>query len=135
MISNQLLVLTDLGGNVGEAGGRRQEGQQGFRVELVITEVRRGVDRLEWLRINVHFLLSSLLSNDGAAADYLTVGRHFAVELESVLDRGDDPVHRGPVHQGLDAGPLQGGGGDQAEEGHSQGVRKQSFFVFDVRWI
>ena len=33
-----------------------------------------------------------------------TVRRHFAVELESVLDRGDGPEHRESVHPGLDIG-------------------------------
>ena len=100
-----------------------EECSEGFRVELVITEVQRGVDRLERLKVNVHFLLFSLLSDDGAAVNDLikdisfilcivfipllthqTVGRHFAVELESVLDRGDGPEHREPVHSGLDVG-------------------------------
>ena len=40
-------------------------------MELVITEVQRGVDRLERLKVNVHFLLFTLLSDDGAAVDDL----------------------------------------------------------------
>ena len=48
-----------------------EECSEGFRVELVITEVQRGVDRLERLKVNVHFLLFTLLSDDGAAVDDL----------------------------------------------------------------
>ena len=48
-----------------------EERSESFRVELVITEVQRGVDRLERLEVNVHFLLFTLLSDDGAAVDDL----------------------------------------------------------------
>ena len=34
-------------------------------MELVITEVQGGVDWLEWLEVDVHFLFFSLLGNNG----------------------------------------------------------------------
>ena len=39
-----------------------KERSEGFRMELVITEVQRGVDRLERLKVSVHFLPFTLLS-------------------------------------------------------------------------
>ena len=40
-------------------------------MKFVVAEVQRGVDRLERLKVNVHFLLFTLLSDDGAAVDDL----------------------------------------------------------------
>ena len=48
-----------------------KERSEGLGVKLVITEIQRGVDRLEWLKVNVHFLLLALLSDDCAAVDDL----------------------------------------------------------------
>ena len=47
-----------------------QEGCEGFCVELVITEIQGGVDRFEWLEVNVDFLLLPFL------CDYRTTVNH-----------------------------------------------------------
>ena len=70
-----------------------QQSSQSFGVELVITKIKRGVDGLERLKINVDFLLLALLGDDGAAVDDETIGGDLGVELESVLYRGDGAQH------------------------------------------
>ena len=66
-----------------------QQRCQGLSVELVVTQVERGVDWLERLKVNVDLLLLALIGDDSAAVDDEAVGRNLGVELESVLDRGD----------------------------------------------
>ena len=48
-----------------------QERSESLGVKLVITEIQRGVDCLERLKVNVHFLLLALLSDNSAAVDDL----------------------------------------------------------------
>ena len=43
-------------------------------MELVVTEVERGVDGLEGLEVDVDLLLLALVRDDGAAVDDQTVG-------------------------------------------------------------
>ena len=91
-------------------------------MELVITEIQGGVDRFEWLEVNVDFLLFPFLCDYGTTVDNLNhnrlsslpdniylethqaVGWHLGVELQSMLYRGDRPQHRQPVDPGLDVG-------------------------------
>ena len=47
-----------------------KEGGESFCVELVITEIQGGVDRFEWLEVNVDFLLLPFL------CDYRTTVNH-----------------------------------------------------------
>lgn len=51
----------------------RQQGLQRLRVELVVAEVQRRVDRLERLKVNVHLLLLALVRHDRAAVHHKTV--------------------------------------------------------------
>jgi len=53
-----------------------EQGSEGLRVELVVAQVKRRVDGLEWLEVYVHLLLLALLCDNGAAVDDQTVGRH-----------------------------------------------------------
>ena len=48
-----------------------QEGGEGFCVELIITEIQGGVDRFEWLEVNVDFLLLPFLCDDRATVNDL----------------------------------------------------------------
>ena len=70
----------------------REERSESLRVELVITEVQRGVDRLERLKVNVHFLLFSLISDDGAAVDDLV--KISIVKPESEVPKSKVPKSR-----------------------------------------
>jgi len=53
-----------------------EQGSEGLRVELVVAQVQRRVDGLEWLEVYVHLLLLALLCDNCAAVDDQTVGRH-----------------------------------------------------------
>ena len=57
-------------------------------VELVVTQVERRVNRLEGLKIDVHFLLLVVIGEYGAAIDDETVRRHFGEEFEALLRGG-----------------------------------------------
>ena len=48
-----------------------QEGGESFCVELVITEIQGGVDRFEWLEVNVDFLLLPFLGDYRTTVDNL----------------------------------------------------------------
>ena len=65
-----------------------KERSEGLGVKLVITEIQRGVDRLEWLKVNVHFLLLALLSDDCAAVDDLKTVSLFLFSLLSTHSPG-----------------------------------------------
>ncbi len=62
--------------NESEAVVVSQQGRQGLGVELVITQVERGVDGLERLEIDVDLLLLALLGHDGTTVHNKAIGRH-----------------------------------------------------------
>ena len=74
-----------------------QKSRESLRVELVVAEVERRVDRLEGLEVDVDLLFLALVGDDGAAVDDQAVGRNLGVELEPVLDRSDGAEDRQPV--------------------------------------
>ena len=73
-------------------------------MELVVTQIQRGVDRLEGLEINVDALLLALVGNDRAAVDDQPVLGTLVVQLETLLRRSDGTQHRQTVHARLDVG-------------------------------
>lgn len=58
-------------------------------MELVVAEVKRGVDGLERLKVKVDLLLLAFVCEDGATVDNKTVRWHFAVKFETLLSGGD----------------------------------------------
>jgi len=46
---------------------------QGLSVELVVTEIQRGVERLERLKVNVDHLLLALIRQNGATVDHQAI--------------------------------------------------------------
>lgn len=58
-------------------------------MEFVVTEVERGVDRLEGLEINVDLSLLALGCEDFSAVDNQSIGGDLIVEFESLLGRGN----------------------------------------------
>ena len=75
--------------------------RQRFRVKLVIAQVQRRVDRLERLKVNVHFPLLPLVRDHRAGVHDEPVRGHFRVELETLLGRGDGAQDRLSVHPGF----------------------------------
>ena len=124
---------------VGEQLGER------FRVELVVAQVERRVDGFERFEIDIDFLLLAVVGDDGPAVDDETVGRHFVVQLEPLLDRRDGRQDGESVDAGFDvgggaelvgqhfthAGDLVFGGNDEGNHGSavSPGIL-QSFDQF-----
>lgn len=43
-------------------------------MELVVTEIKRSVDGLEGLKVNIDFLFFPLISNNSATINYETIG-------------------------------------------------------------
>jgi len=75
--------------------------RQRFRVKLVIAQVQRRVDRLERLKVNVHFPLLPLVRDHRPGVHDEPVRGHFRVQLETLLGRGDGPQDRLSVHPGF----------------------------------
>ena len=73
-------------------------------MELVVTQVQRGVDRLEGFEVNVDALLLAFVGNDRAAVDDQPVLGTLVVQLETLLRRGDGAQNRQTVHARLDVG-------------------------------
>ena len=73
-------------------------------MELVVTEVERGVDGLEGLEIDVDLAFLSLGSQDFTTVDDQAIRRNLVVQLETLLGRGDGGQDRLPVDTGLDIG-------------------------------
>lgn len=77
---------------------------QGLGVELVVTEVQRGVDRLEGLEVDVDLPLLTLGCDDFTAVDDQAVGRDLGVELEPLLGGGNGGQDGETVDTRLDIG-------------------------------
>lgn len=73
-------------------------------MELIVAEVERGIDGLEWLEVDVDSALFALAGDDFAAVDDKAIGRDAGVELEALLGRGDCREDRKTVHSGFDIG-------------------------------
>ena len=71
-----------------------RQGCQRICVELVITQVKRGIYGLEGLEIDVHFLLLVVICEYRAAIDYETIWRHLSKEFQALL-RGSDSGENG----------------------------------------
>lgn len=58
-------------------------------MELVVAEVQGGVDGLEGLKVNVDLSFLAFLGQDFTTVNHQSIGRHFVVELETVLGRSN----------------------------------------------
>mmetsp|Transcript_10967 Transcript_10967/g.36026 ORF Transcript_10967/g.36026 Transcript_10967/m.36026 type:complete len:331 (+) Transcript_10967:801-1793(+) len=81
---------------------RLQQLVQSLRVELVVTQIQRGVDRLEGLEIHVHFLLLPLVRQNCPRVNDQSVRRNLVVQLQPLLCRCDGAKHGLSVHSVLD---------------------------------
>ena len=77
---------------------------QGLSVELVVTQVQRGVDGLEGLEIDVDLALLSFRGNNFTTVDDQAVGGNLVVQLETLLGRGNGRQHGQTVDTRLDVG-------------------------------
>ena len=73
-------------------------------VELVVTEVQRGVDWLERFEVNVNLSLLSFRGDDFTAVDNEAIWRDLVVELETLLGRGNRREDGQAIDTGLDVG-------------------------------
>ncbi|RMZ94271.1 hypothetical protein BpHYR1_020023, partial [Brachionus plicatilis] len=87
-----------------EFGVVGQEGRQRLDVEFVVTKVKRGVDGLERLEVNVDFFFLAIFGHDFATVDDEAVRRHLVVELEASLDRCKCCDHRLAGYPRFDVG-------------------------------
>lgn len=71
-------------------------------MELVVTEIKRGIDRPEWFEINVDLPLLPFGSQDFTTVDDKAIGRNLVVELEPLLGRSNGRQHRLTVDTRLD---------------------------------
>jgi hypothetical protein len=58
-------------------------------MKLVVTEVERRVDGLEWLEVDVDFTLFSLGRDNFTTIDNQAIWRNLVVKLETLLRRSD----------------------------------------------
>ena len=54
-------------------------------MELVVTEVERGVDRLERFKVDVNLALLAFLGDNFTTVDHQTIRRNFVVQLQTLL--------------------------------------------------
>eukprot|EP00250_Pteridium_aquilinum_P004932 c15110_g1_i1 orf=70-606(+) len=73
-------------------------------MELVVTKVKRSIDRLEGLKINGYLLLLAIVGDNCASVEDEAVGGHLVVELQALLRRGDGSQHGLPIDTTLDVG-------------------------------
>lgn len=89
-------------------------------MEFIVAQIKRCVDRLEGLKIDVDLLFFAFIGDDGAAVDYQTVWRNwkrsvelnelswrcgtFCVEFKAVLYRSDGSQDGESVDARLDVG-------------------------------
>lgn len=77
---------------------------QSLGVELVVTQVKGGVDGLERLEIDVDLSLLSFLGQDFTTVDDQTVRGDLVVQLETLLGRGNGGQDGLSVDSRLDVG-------------------------------
>ena len=77
---------------------------QGFGVKLVVTQIERGVDRLEGLEVDVNLSLLSFRRDDFTTVDDQAIRRHLVVQLETLLCGGNGRQDGESVDSGLDVG-------------------------------
>lgn len=83
---------------------RLEQLTQSLSVELVVTQVERGVDWLEGLEINVNFALLSFRSDNFTTVDHQAIGRDLVVQLETLLGGGNSGKDGKTVYTRLDVG-------------------------------
>lgn len=73
-------------------------------VELVVTKVKRGVDGLERLEIDVNLALLSFGGDNFTTVHDKSIGRNLVVELKTLLGRGNGRQHGETVHTRFNVG-------------------------------
>mmetsp|Transcript_9829 Transcript_9829/g.18360 ORF Transcript_9829/g.18360 Transcript_9829/m.18360 type:complete len:233 (+) Transcript_9829:1300-1998(+) len=75
-----------------------------FSMELVVTEIERGVNGLEGFKVDVHFLLFTIIRHNSTRVHDKTIRRNLVVKLQPLLSRSDSREHRKPIDTRLDIG-------------------------------
>ena len=73
-------------------------------MELIVTKVKRGIDRLERFEIDVDLSFFSFGSDDFTTVDNEPIGGDFVIELQTLLGGGDSGQHRETIDAGFDVG-------------------------------
>lgn len=73
-------------------------------MELVVTKVKRRVDGLERLEVDIDLTFLSFGRNDFTTVDDQTIRRNFVVQLQTLLCRSDGGENRKPIDTGFDVG-------------------------------
>ena len=71
-------------------------------MELIVTKVERGIDRLERFKVDIDLAFLALGSDDFTTVDDQSVWWHLAVQLQPLLGRSDSRQDRQAVHARLD---------------------------------
>lgn len=58
-------------------------------MELVVTKIERGIDRLEWLEVDVDLSFFPFRRDDFTTVDHQAIWRNLVVQLETLLRRSD----------------------------------------------
>jgi hypothetical protein len=83
---------------------RLEQLTQSLSVELVVTQVERGVNGLEGLEIDVNLALLSFRSDNFTTVDDQAIGRDLVIQLETLLGGGNSGKDGKTVHTRLDVG-------------------------------
>ena len=83
---------------------RLEQLAQCLGMELVVTEVQRGVDGLEGLEVDVDLALLALGGQDFTTVDDEAIGRDLGVQLQALLGRGNGGQDGQTVDTRLDVG-------------------------------
>jgi hypothetical protein len=83
---------------------RLEQLAQSLSVELVVTQVERGVDGLEGLKVDVNLALLSFRSDNFTTVDDQAIRRDLVVQLETLLGGGNSGQDGQTVHTRLDVG-------------------------------
>lgn len=63
-------------------------------MELVVAQIQRSIDGLEWLKIDVYSLLLAIIRQNGPTVNNQTVIRNSGIQLKLLLRRGNSTQHR-----------------------------------------
>mmetsp|Transcript_6559 Transcript_6559/g.12000 ORF Transcript_6559/g.12000 Transcript_6559/m.12000 type:complete len:219 (-) Transcript_6559:9-665(-) len=74
---------------------------QSLGVELIVAEIKRRVDGLERLEVDVQLLFFAVVCHDGSCVHNQSIRRNLIVQLETLLRRGDSAQHGQTVHPTL----------------------------------
>lgn len=58
-------------------------------MEFVVAEIKRRINGLEWLKIDIELALFTFVGDDFTAVNNKTVGWHSVIQLQTLLGRCD----------------------------------------------